>query len=178
MRRTVLDEAHVEHAVGFVDDQEVRAVETNVMLLDEIEQAAGGGHENIHALLHGVDLRILVDAAQDDGVAEVQMPAIGLQAGIDLHGQLAGRRQDERAGAARSGRTRFCARRWSSGKPNAAVLPVPVWAMPSRSRPASSAGMARVWIGVGWGVVLGGQGTQKRLGKAEGFKGRSHKKSP
>ena len=38
---------------------------------------------------------------------------------------------------------------WSSGMPKAAVLPVPVWAMPSRSLPDISAGMARVWIGVG-----------------------------
>ena len=35
------------------------------------------------------------------------------------------------------------------GSANAAVLPVPVWAMPSMSLPASSAGMARAWIGVG-----------------------------
>ena len=37
----------------------------------------------------------------------------------------------------------------SSGSPNAAVLPVPVWATPVMSRPASSAGMACSWIAVG-----------------------------
>ncbi|MEZ5682741.1 MAG: hypothetical protein R3E03_00475 [Novosphingobium sp.] len=35
------------------------------------------------------------------------------------------------------------------GSENAAVLPVPVWAMPSRSRPSSSAGIAWRWIEVG-----------------------------
>ena len=41
------------------------------------------------------------------------------------------------------------ARRWSDGSENAAVLPVPVWAMPRMSRPFSRAGIAWRWIGVG-----------------------------
>ena len=35
------------------------------------------------------------------------------------------------------------------GRAKAAVLPVPVWAMPSRSLPAMTPGMAWAWIGVG-----------------------------
>ncbi len=35
------------------------------------------------------------------------------------------------------------------GKTKAAVLPVPVWAMPIRSLPISTEGMAWRWIGVG-----------------------------
>ena len=49
-----------------------------------------------------------------------------------------GRRRSGRAGS-----------RCSSGRANAAVLPVPVAAWPSRSRPASSGGIASRWIGVG-----------------------------
>ena len=37
----------------------------------------------------------------------------------------------------------------SAGRANAAVLPVPVAAWPSRSRPASRWGMVSRWIGVG-----------------------------
>jgi len=37
----------------------------------------------------------------------------------------------------------------SSGSPNAAVLPEPVCAMPSRSLPSRMAGIASVWMGVG-----------------------------
>ena len=37
----------------------------------------------------------------------------------------------------------------SKGRVKAAVLPVPVWAPPSKSCPASTAGMACAWIGVG-----------------------------
>jgi hypothetical protein len=35
------------------------------------------------------------------------------------------------------------------GSANAAVLPVPVCAMPSKSSPASTGGMACDWMGVG-----------------------------
>ncbi len=38
--------------------------------------------------------------------------------------------------------------RWSVGSANAAVLPVPVWAQPIRSRPAITGGIACSWIGV------------------------------
>ena len=40
-------------------------------------------------------------------------------------------------------------RYWSIGRPKAAVLPVPVWAWPITSWPASSSGIACSWIGVG-----------------------------
>ena len=40
--------------------------------------------------------------------------------------------------------------RWQSiGSTKAPVLPVPVWAMPSTSRPSSACGIAWTWIGVG-----------------------------
>ena len=35
------------------------------------------------------------------------------------------------------------------GSTKAAVLPVPVWAMPRTSRPSSALGIACAWIGVG-----------------------------
>ena len=49
------------------------------------------------------------------------------------------------------GSTRFCAatRRWIDGSTNAAVLPVPVCAMPIRSRIMRTLGIACAWIGVG-----------------------------
>ncbi len=41
----VVDEAHVEHAVGFVEHQELDLAELQPVALDEIEQAAGGRHQ-------------------------------------------------------------------------------------------------------------------------------------
>jgi len=40
-------------------------------------------------------------------------------------------------------------RRWSAGRMNAAVLPLPVCDETSRSLPASTAGIARRWTSVG-----------------------------
>ena len=54
------------------------------------------------------------------------------------------------ARAARSARRAGLRRSRSRiGRAKAAVLPVPVWAMPSTSRPASAGGIACAWIGVG-----------------------------
>ncbi|MND55755.1 hypothetical protein D3C80_468460 [compost metagenome] len=48
-----------------------------------------------------------------------------------------------------SGRVPSASRRSISGRPKAAVLPVPVWARPIRSRPSRRRGIACAWIGVG-----------------------------
>jgi hypothetical protein len=54
-------------------------------------------------------------------------------------------------------------RRSIEGSMNAAVLPVPVWAMPSRSRPSSSDGIDCAWIGVG------------RLDRLDSYSGRTER---
>ena len=53
------------------------------------------------------------------------------------------------------------------GSANAAVLPVPVCAMPSRSRPSVRMGMDCTWIGVGFSIIFGLQRELQGLGKAE-----------
>ena len=75
------------------------------------------------------------------------MGAVSLEPVGDLDGQLAGRRkyQSARATVTAVGVPAIC----SIGSANAAVLPVPVWAIPRMSRPWSRTGMARAWIGVG-----------------------------
>ena len=42
-------EAHVEHAVGLVEDEDADAVEGQVAALEEILQAAGGGDDDVGA---------------------------------------------------------------------------------------------------------------------------------
>ncbi len=55
-------------------------------------------------MLHGIDLGILAHAAQDHGALQIEKAAIGLEALFDLHRELAGGRQDQRLGLARTGR--------------------------------------------------------------------------
>ena len=92
----VADETHVEHAVGFVEHQHARRIETHVALFRMIEQTAGRGHEDIEARRERLDLRPLAHAADDDRVAQMQKASIGPDAVADLDGEFARRRQDQR----------------------------------------------------------------------------------
>ncbi len=62
----VADEAHVQHAVGFVEHEHFERVELHRVLLVQVEQAAGSCNENVAALAQREHLRIDVDAAKDD----------------------------------------------------------------------------------------------------------------
>ena len=42
-------EAHVEHAVGLVEDEDAHAVEGQVAALEEVLEAAGGGDDDVGA---------------------------------------------------------------------------------------------------------------------------------
>ena len=57
------------------------------------------------------------------------------------------------------------------GSAKAAVLPVPVCAMPTTSRAASTCGMVWAWIGVGVGVLLVDERAGDGLAEAEVEKG-------
>ena len=45
----VRDEAHVEHPIGFVDDQDLDRIQEQAAALGEVEQAAGGGDDHVGA---------------------------------------------------------------------------------------------------------------------------------
>jgi hypothetical protein len=53
----VMDEAHIEHAVRFVEDEDFDAREVNVTLPDQIAEAARRGDEDIDPLLQRSHLR-------------------------------------------------------------------------------------------------------------------------
>ncbi|MCB9533683.1 MAG: hypothetical protein H6698_05120 [Myxococcales bacterium] len=98
----VVDEPHVEHAVRLVEDEEVHATEVDEAAPDEVEEATRGRDQDVERLLQLADLRVLVDAAEDDHGADGQVAAVRDEAVADLGGQLARRREDERADAARA----------------------------------------------------------------------------
>ena len=66
-----------------------------------------------------------------------------------------------RAGLSDAG-PRWPASRVSSGRPKASVLPDPVWARPSMSRPASASGSARAWIANGSRMSLAARARTSR----------------
>ena len=92
-----MDEAHVEHAVGLVENEGLGPPEADMALADQVEQPPGGRHQNIDAARHCGDLRLLPDAAEDDDRAEPEMASVGAKAVADLRCQLARRGQHQAA---------------------------------------------------------------------------------
>ena len=56
MRLIAGQEAHVEHAVGFVEDEDLDAAQFHQLAAQEIAEAAGGGDQDLRALADGVSI--------------------------------------------------------------------------------------------------------------------------
>ena len=94
----VVDEAHVEHAVGFVEHQDLDLGQVEVAQARVVEQAARRGHEDVHAVAQLVDLGLHAHAAEHDHALELgQVLAVGLHAFFDLGGEFARGGQHEGA---------------------------------------------------------------------------------
>ncbi len=91
----VVDEAHVEHAVGLVDDEEAHLAEEHLALLHEVDDAARRADDHLHVVAEHVDLGAVGDAAVEGARADREVLAEALGLALDLHRELAGRREDE-----------------------------------------------------------------------------------
>src|SRR5690606_33245387 len=72
----VVDEAHVEHAVGFVEDKILNGGEVHRTLADQIQQRAGAGDEDVEPGSQSLDLRVGADAAEDAGTVQLQLGGV------------------------------------------------------------------------------------------------------
>jgi hypothetical protein len=103
----VRDEAHVEHSVGLVDDEEFDARQQELAALEMIEQPARRADEHVDAAR---DLGILVaerDAADQERDRQSMIDAVLVEALFHLRREFARRLEDERAGHAGPGATAF-----------------------------------------------------------------------
>ena len=94
----VMDEAHVQHAVGLVQHQHLHLRQVQKALLCQVQQATRGGNQHVHTFFQLRDLGVHAHATKhhtriDGG----QVFAIGAHRFFDLRGQLAGRCQHQRA---------------------------------------------------------------------------------
>jgi hypothetical protein len=91
-------EAHVEHAVGLVEDEQADLSQGHGVAADQVLETAGSGDEDVGAA-RGGDLRPEADAAVYGG--DLQPAGLGEcgQLGDDLACQLPGRGQDKGARA-------------------------------------------------------------------------------
>ena len=92
-------EAHVGHVVGLVEDADLDVGQVAEALAHEVFQTPGARDEDVDARLESLDLRVLPDAAEDGRVRQPGRRGQRLERVGDLVGELARRREDERARA-------------------------------------------------------------------------------
>ena len=99
----IRDEAHVEHAVGFVDDQHRTAIEQNLAATEQVHQAARRRDQHVDALFQRLELIAHLHAADQQRHVELMIFAVFLEIFGHLRRQFAGRLQDQRARHQRAG---------------------------------------------------------------------------
>ena len=95
-----MHKAHVQHPVGLVQHKDLEVRQVDMALSDKVVQTARAGDEDVHALSDGLHLRGLTHAAEDDGAAQFEVLAVGVEALADLESQLTGGGEDEGADSA------------------------------------------------------------------------------
>ena len=91
----VVDEAHIEHPVGFIEHEKFHLAEAQPVAGHEVEQASGRGDEHVDAVLHRAHLRAHGHAADHQGGPGADMAAVSAEAIEYLPGQLACRAQHQ-----------------------------------------------------------------------------------
>ena len=92
----IMDEAHIQHTVCFVKHKKSNFLEMHKPLRHEIQQPARRRDEDVYAALECFHLVMLGDTAEDNGMLEMSMSAIGSETFTDLDRQFPGGSQDER----------------------------------------------------------------------------------
>src|SRR5262249_4536264 len=95
-----MDEAHVEHAVGLVENEDLDAIEVHGPALHEVEKAPRGRDQDIDAGCEGADLALDRNATNGERHLRAQVTSIGPKAFDDLRGKLSRRAEHQHAAAA------------------------------------------------------------------------------
>nr|GEU28450.1 hypothetical protein [Tanacetum cinerariifolium] len=92
----VVDETHVQHAVGFVQHQDFQLREVDLARFHVVDQAARGGDQDLRILGQQLHLLRVRHAAQDrDSLDAAQVDAVFVGIAGHLQGQFAGRREHQ-----------------------------------------------------------------------------------
>ena len=136
----VFGKTHSQHFVGFVEHEALQPVELQRTATHVIHHAARRADDDMHAAIEFAELHVIILTAVDGDDAQARHGrGITFERFGDLNRQFARRRR----APALAGRLASRSMRCNSGSAKAAVLPVPVCAWPSTSRPSSSSGIAR-----------------------------------
>ena len=92
----VLDEAEVEHAVGLVEHEHLDAAQAEHVLLEEVDGASRRADQHVDAGCELVALLVVIRAAEREPELVRQIFPKHLRVGMNLHRELARRREHER----------------------------------------------------------------------------------
>ncbi|GMA18606.1 hypothetical protein GCM10025862_06270 [Arsenicicoccus piscis] len=93
----LLEEAHLGHVVGLVEDRDLDVAQVGRAALDQVAQATRRGDEDVEPAGQRLDLRRVGHATRDELVPQAHDVHQRRQRVADLHGQLTGRHQDDGA---------------------------------------------------------------------------------
>ena len=141
----VVEEAHVEHAVGFVEHQRVERVELEAAALEVVHDAARRADHDVRAVLQAGELRRAA-ATPPHSVTTLMFSSARARRRISVVTWSASSRVGHSTMACTAKRRAL--RLASSASAKAAVLPLPVLACAIRSLPSSAGGRLAAWIGV------------------------------
>ena len=90
-----MDEPHVKHRIRFVQDQKLDPLQRQQVLVAQVEQAAGRGHQDVDPLSQLGHLTVLAYAAKNQRRAHLDEFGVGLDVVVNLRCELAGGGQDQ-----------------------------------------------------------------------------------
>ena len=74
-----VDEAEIKHLIGFVEHENLDLGEIDGAPVEQIDEPAGCGDEDVDAALQSANLVVDRHAAENDGMREPQIAAIGAE---------------------------------------------------------------------------------------------------
>ena len=91
----VVDKAHIQHPVGFVQHEDLHPVQPDQSLAHQVQETAGAGNDDVCAAVQGFHLASLADTAEDDGAVQAFSLTVKLEVLPGLQGELPGRGEDQ-----------------------------------------------------------------------------------
>ena len=86
---------HIEHTVGFIDDEKTDVRQVKLTALLKIDHAAGSTDDDVHAFFKRGDLPLVADAAVKTERFQLRSARQFFRFFFNLHRKLACRKQDE-----------------------------------------------------------------------------------
>ncbi len=93
----VFDETEIEHPIRLVEHEHLYAAQTEHALLEEVDGSSRRADQNVDAGRELFPLLVVVRAAERESELVWQVAAEHLRVRVNLHRELAGRREDQRA---------------------------------------------------------------------------------